>query len=326
MPDFAEIIPASYHDVSSGFLETLIQARREELFTGLMRLSHISGDNFVLSFLEGTQQKLYRCQGGVIDVLPRQMWRETFGRDGASVGFLSLPLEAMRFVRVVHEVPVRQIEEQTISTDELTDVVAKWCAAQDPGIVHIQGDQVDRYYLIAGASTPVIEELSVREGKTHVSLNDASFPKTLPKFDYHVRRYVSVPGHDVWREYELRLAFHPFMRMLLSRFGELAGRVLTERLCEQMSAWARQERWNVSLSSNGIINRQYFDSLENATSFYRNLVQRFYEEASPALGPRMTEGILQEISMKLDSYRRELLTKSIFQPLGVSSETGMVWR
>lgn len=326
MPDFADSIPALHQNVSSGFLETLIQARREELFTGLMCLSHFSGENFVLSFLEGTQQKLYRCQGGAIDILPRETWRETFGRDGASVGFLPLPVEAMRFMRVLYEVPVRQIEESTLTSEALTNAVGKCSAVQEPVILHIQAEHVNRYYLVAGVSTPVIEELSLVGGETRFSLNDALFPKTLPELDYHVLRYVSVPGHDVWREYELRLAFHPFMRMLLSRFGELAGRVLTERLCEQMSTWARQEGWNVSLSSNGIVNRQYFDSLENAADFYRDLVQRFNGEVSPALGPRMTESILQEILMKLDSYRRELLTKSIFQPLGVSSETGMVGR
>jgi hypothetical protein len=326
MPDFAEIIPASYQNVSPGFLETLIQARREELFTGLMRLTFISGEDFLAGFLEGTQQKLYHCHGAVSEVIPRQTWRETFGRGGASVGFLPLPLEAMRFVRVIHEVPVRQIEETTINAEELADAVAKWCRAQDPGIIHIQGGQVDRYYLIAGTSTPVIEELSILGGETRFSLNDASFPKTLPKLEYHVLRYLSEPGHDLWREYELRLAFHPFMRMLLSRFSELAGRVLTERLCEQMSTWASREGWNVSLSSNGIVNRQYFDSLENATRFYVELVERFSGEARPALGARMTENILQEILMKLDSYRRELLTRSILPPRGAASESGVAWR
>ena len=179
---------------------------------------------------------------------------------------------------------------------------------------------------MAGAATPVIEELSILAGETRVSLNDASFPKALPKLHYQVLRYVSVHDHEIWQEYELRLAFHPFMRMLLSRFGELAGRVLTERLCEQMSAWARQEGWNVSLSSNGIVNRQYFDSLEAASRFYQELMQRFHREASPALGPRMMQGISEEILMKLDSRRRELLAKSVFESLDASSEIGMGWR
>ena len=326
MPDFASNVPASHQNVSPGFLETLIQARREELFTGLMRLGHLSGENFLFSFLEGTQQRLYRCQNNAVEIIPREVWQRASEHNCASVGFMPLSMEAMRFTKVVHETPVRQIEEATLGCEELANAVRKWATEQGPGVVHIEGDNINRYYLMAGASTPVIEELALLGGESRVFLNDASFPKTLPPFAYHVLRYVSVEGHDVWREHELRLAFYPFMRMLLNRFGELAGRILTERLCERLSAWSRQQGWNVSLTSNGIVNRQYFNSLENAISFYTDLIQRFNAETRPALGSGMTEGIQQEILMKLDSHRRELLTESIFHRLGVGSETGMVWR
>ena len=126
MPDFADIIPALYQNVSSGFLETLIQARREELFTGLMRLSHMSGENFLFSFLNGTQQKLYRCHDGAVHIVPRQTWPEALGRDGATVGYLSLPVEAMRFLRILHEVPVDHTDELMLSSEELTTAVGKW--------------------------------------------------------------------------------------------------------------------------------------------------------------------------------------------------------
>ena len=42
MPDLSAFIPETHRDISSGYVETLIQARREELFTGLMRLSYIT--------------------------------------------------------------------------------------------------------------------------------------------------------------------------------------------------------------------------------------------------------------------------------------------
>jgi hypothetical protein len=326
MPDFSHVIPESHQNLSPGFLEALIQTQREELFTGLMRLNHLSGENFTFSFLEGTQKKLYRSTNGTVDVIPRQSWLEALGRDSASVGILRLSIEGMRFARVMHEAPVHQVEESTFTAEGLATAAGKWAVEQKPGIVHVRGEGFNRYYLIAGDSTPIIEELSVWGGEARFSLNDASFPKTLPSLDYQVVRYVSVHDHDVWREYELRLAFHPFMRMLLNRFSELTGRVLTERLCEQISLWAREGGWKITLTSNGIVNRQYFDSVESAIGFYVELMRRFNGEASPALGPRMTEGISQEILMKLDSYRYELLTKSIFSWLGAGGGTGGVWR
>lgn len=206
------------------------------------------------------------------------------------------------------------------------DAAGKWATAREPGIVHIQGEKVNRYYLVAGDSAPLIEEISILDGEARVSLNDASFPKTMPKTDYRVLRYVSVRDHAVWREYELRLAFSPFMRMLLNRFSELAGRVLTERLCEQVSTWARDEGWNVTLSGNGLLNRQYFENLESAKRLYADVLRRFQEEASLAIGTRMVEGISQEILLRLDSYRRELLARDIYSRPSLSRATGGVWR
>ena len=326
MPDLAHAIPDSHQNVSPGFLEMLIRTAREELFTDLMRLSHESGEHLLFSFLEGIQQKLYRCVGGVVEILPRQTWQDALGRGNARVGFLRLPVEAMRFIRVLHEAPVRSVEELDVTAEQLREAVGGWGAAGEPAIIHIQGERISWYYLMAGASTPVIEELSVTRDEARFSLSDISFPQRLPRLAYHVVRYVSTRDHDAWREYELRLAFSPLMRMLLNRFGELAGRSLTERLCEQMTHWAHEGGWNVSLSSNGIVNRQYFDSLESAIDLYADLLRRFREEASPAIGSRMADAISQEILMKLDSYRRELLTNYVFRRQGAGSAIGVVWR
>ena len=326
MPDFSHLIPESHQNVSPGLLGRLIETQREELFTGLMRLSHLTGEHYLFSFLEGTQQKLYRCLDGLVDVVPRQTWAEAYERGNSLVGFLRLPFEAIRFTKVLHEVPVQRVEESTFSSEQMAGFVEKWSVENQPGIVHLQSEDVNRYYLIAGDSTPVIEALSIAGGEVRFSLNDASFPNALPKQNYHVRRYISVHEHDAWREYELRLAFHPFMRMLLQRFGELTGRALTDRLCQQLSAWAREGGWNISVSSNGIVNRQYFDSLENAVELYLDLMRRFQAEASFALGPGMTNSIAQEVLMKLDPYRRELLRDNISSWFSASTGTGITWR
>jgi hypothetical protein len=326
MPDFSHVIPESHQNVSARVLETLFQTQREASFTGLMRLNYFPGENLIFSFLEGKQEKLYRCHDGAVEILPRQDWQDALERDCDFVGLLPLPVEGMRFMRVSHEAPIHHVQRSNLPGAELTKVVENWAAAPEPGIVHIWSDTINRYYLVAGHSTPVMEELSVLGGEVRFSLNDASFPKSLPSREYQVVRYVSGHEHDVWREYELRLAFHPFMRMLLNRFSELAGRVLTERLCGQLSLWAHEAGWHITLTSNGILNRHYFDSVESAIGFYVELMRRFNAEASPALGSRMTEGISQEILMKLDSQRYDLLAKSIFSWLGAGGGTGGAWR
>ncbi|RPJ25124.1 MAG: hypothetical protein EHM33_15600 [Chloroflexi bacterium] len=323
MPDFSAFIPETHRNVSSGYVETLIQARREELFTGLMRLSYPSGENLGFTFLEGVQQKLYRFFEDTVDVIPRQIWSDTLDHSSISVGFLRLSVEAMRFTRIVCEAPVVRVERLTLAPGGLIDTARKWSVEPEPGIVHVQSEVINKYYLIAGHSTPVVEELSFAEGGVRFSLSDGSFSQTLPQTTYVVTRYVSNRDHETWHEHGLRLAFNPFLRMLLNRFGELAGRALTGRLCERLSIWAGENGWNVAISSNGIVNRQYFETLESAVGFYIELIRRFQSEASPALGARMIDGIARDVLIKLDPYRRELLTRHIYSQSGVGAIIGV---
>ncbi len=324
MPDFSAFIPETHRDISSGYVETLIQARREELFTGLMRLSQASGENLVFAFLEGVQQKLYRCLDGTVEVIPRQLWFDTVNRPSVSAGCLRLPVEAMRFTHVAYEATVVRVEKFTLAPEALIDQSRKWSVEPEPGIVHMQSSVINKFCLIAGHATPVIEELSFAANGARFTINDASFSQTLPKADYVVTRYVGNCEHNAWRQYELRLAFTPLFRMLIGRFSELAGRALTGRLCERLSIWAAEGGWNVAITSNGIVNRQYFETLETAVGFYVDLVRIFQVEASPALGARMVDGISHDVLMKLDPYRRELLTRFIFSQSGVGHVTGVM--
>ena len=326
MPDFSAFVPETHRNISSGYVETLIQARREELFTGLIRLHYPSRENLVFTFLEGIQQKLYRCMDSTVDALPRHTWFHAVDQSNSSVGFLALPVEAMHFTRIAYEAPVNRVESSLFTRDQLADAAGKWFLEGDPSIVQLHTADLNKYYLIAGHTAPIIEELSFSDGQARFSIGNASFPQNLPKVDYHVLRYVSNGGHEVWREYDLRLAFNPLLRMLLNRFSELAGRALTERLCEQLSLWARTEGWNIAITSNGAVNRHYFDSLESAVAVYIDLLRRFRDEASQAIGARMVDGIAREILFRLDPYRRELLTQHIYSQDGVSSVAGLVWR
>jgi hypothetical protein len=317
MLNFSASIPETHRDISSGYVETLIQARREELFTGLMRLSYSSGESLMFTFLEGVQQKLYQFLEHSVEVVPRKIWFDEMNRPNISAGFLQLPVEAIRFTRVACEAPVVRVESSTSTPEKLIGDARKWSLEQEPSIVHMQSNAISKYYLIAGRSNPIVEELSFAAGSARFSLSDASFSQTLPQGEYMVTRYVSNGEHEVWHEYELRLAFNPFMRMLLSRFSELAGRALTGRLCERLSIWAGEGGWNVSITSNGIVNRHYFETFESALGFYVDLIHCFQSEASPALGARMIDGISRDILIKLDPYRRDLLTRYIYRQSGV---------
>lgn len=326
MPDFLAATPEAYQNVSPGFVETLLQSRRAELFTGLMRLRFPSDAVFVFTFLDGMQQKLYRCLAESTEVIPRQSWMDALNRPDACVSFIPMTVEGIRLMRVIHEATISEIETQTLTVPQLTSQVNDWSKGHTPAIVQIRTGQAIRLYLLSGIFNPVIEGVSFEDGVASFSISDAAFPLLLQPHPYQVTRFVSDRQHAAWQDHELRLAFNPLMRLLLNRFSELAGRMLTERLCEQLSGWLKDEGLDVKVTMNGVSNHQYFESIERATDVYWGMVRGFLDAASPAIGLRMAERLSFEILSKLDSHRREIVTRYIFNEDHVDTVTGRVWR
>lgn len=318
--------PDAYTKVSPGFVETLIQSRRAELFTGLMRMHYPTGELLVFTFLEGIQQKLYRSLEKNMEAISRTSWQAAMDLPDASVSLIPLTVESMRLMQVAHDAPVNRLETQTLAVQQLALSVRDWSKSAEPSVLYLHSDAFDRIYLILGGSNPVIESVSIANGAANFSVNDTSFPTLLPPGDLLVRRYVSDRDHVTWQEYELRLAFNPFMRLLLTRFAELAGRMLTERLCERISSGLREEGWNIKVTPNGVSNRQYSESMEKTVDVYVGILRSFHDEASPAIGQRMAEGLSHDVLRKLEPYHRETIMQHIYNDEQVDKVTGRVWR
>jgi hypothetical protein len=317
MPNFSALIPEIHPSVSPGFIDRLIQTQRSELFTGLMQFCQPSNENLVLAFVGGVESKLYRYRQNTTEMIPRSDWPKTLFSSDASVGLLPLSLEAMRVVQVAHEAPVVRLEQMNLDPLELLDFAERWALDPEPSVVQVHTEQADHFYLCADRSNRVFEGIVLVAGKVQFSMSDPSFAQKLSQGPHQVTRYISLRDHEVWRGYELRMAFVPLMRMLMQRFSELAGRSLTERLGEQLSAWARGGGWNMTFSSNGVINRQYFDSLDEAANAYLDLLRRFQLETESAIGSRMVENISREVLFRLDASLRELLMHYLFNYYGI---------
>lgn len=328
MPDFFADTSDAYTNVSPGFVETLIRSRGEELFTGLMRLRYPQHETFAFTFVEGVQQKLYRYLDKNTELVQRQSWANALDRPDASIAFLPMSFDALRLMQMVHEAPILRVDEQLLTLPQVTEQVKNWSQGTEAAILHIRAEQqINRIYLMSGISNPVVEEVSFTDGVASFSVNDTSFPSSFPALDiFQLTRYASDVEHNIWQEHELRLAFNPLMRLLLSRFSELAGRMLTERLCTQITSWLKEEGWNVKVTMNGVSNHQLFDSLEHAIDACVGIIRCFHEEASPAIGLRMAEGLSRDMLFKLDLHRRETLMRHIYNQSRLDAVTGKVWR
>jgi hypothetical protein len=325
MPDFTSTLPDTHFRVPQRTLRTLLESYRQEQCTGLMRLRYPSGMDLVSTFLDGTQTGLYGCLNQKMEAIPRQSWTYAMDRPDASIAFLNLTVEAMRLARIAHEAPVLGVEQSQCTTRDLSVRVQDWSAGISPVVLMIRSEQVERVYLIGGASTPIIEELAIESGESRFSVTDSVFPGTLANEEYLVMGFVSDGDHELWQEYRLRYAFHPLVRMVINRFSQLAGRTLTERLCEQLSAWLQDQGWKMNTTINGLSNRHYFESIQQARSTYLAIMRRFNDESSQAIGLRMAEGLWWETLLKMDPHRRDLLKKYFYSQDGLD-HAGMARR
>lgn len=317
MADFTTTLPDAHILVSQRTLKSLLETCRQDQFTGLLRLRYPSGVDLVATFLDGAQQELYSCLNQKMEVIPRQSWTYSMDRPDASIASLSLPVEALRLARIVHEVPVLQMGQQQTTPGELMDHLRQWVEGASPLILHVQTKTAAKVYLIAGHSTPIIEELTMDGGEGRFSITDAAFPNSLAEAEYQTAWYTGDCNHDLWQEYELRYAFSPLMRMVLNRFSQLAGRILTERLCEQLSAWLQDNGWHIGLTINGVSNRHYFETFQQSRGTYLEIMRRFNDESSQAIGLRMAEGLWWETLLKMDPYRRDLLKRHFYNQDGL---------
>jgi len=312
MQDFLQHFRNTHVKVSPGFVETLIKTQREELFTGVMCLYYATGEFSLLTFLNGSQQKLYRNHEKGMEVVPQQAWADALDRPDASVAFIKLSEEALRFMRVTCEALVLHVERAIYSKEELLDHVSKWAVDGSPTILHLLAEKIDKFYLIDGNSAPIIEELSWVDDEAHFSICDASFPDFLLLHEYQMIRYASDGVQGIWQEYELRFAFNLLMRLMLNRFSDLAGRTLTERLCEQLTQYATDGRKNIRITINGVANHCYFNSLEDEVHVFREILHQFRVGAGSAIGVRLADDLAHDTLLKVDSHRRELLKRHIY--------------
>lgn len=319
MPNFTSFIPEAHQKISFGLMEVLIQERRQELFSGLMRISYPSGENYVFLFLNGVQQRLYRSFETTTEIIDRHSWSQILNRPDASVGFMPMGVDGLRLVRVLYETPVQSEEHVNLTARELVERIGAWANSPHPGFIFVESVASQRIRILIGSPNPVIEELNITAGRALFSMGDISFPQTLPDTVYKTSHYLGIAEHEIWREYKLRLAFHPLMRILLTRFGELAGRVLAERLGGQLTGWVTSSGWNMSINSNGVINREFFDTFDEASNVYVGILHRFRDEAGLAVGARLVENMFRETLMKLPPVFREILDQPMYGLIGPGS-------
>ena len=312
MKDLFLSLPVVHQHISTGFVNALIQRHRQELFTGVMITNYPSGEIFASIFCEGDHLELCQCLEESNLNIPRQNWQTELGRPDANASLLPLSVEGLRVVQLFLETVPESAERFSFSSFELPGQLKRWSSMKEGSLVLLGSNQFTSIVAASGFDDSTLECVDVINGAAHYVSRNLSSRVFFPGGEYKVTRYLCSNKQDTWRENELRLAFNIFVQNLIARFQELAGRILTERLCNQLSIWSSGRGWNISIGSHNVSNRQFFMSLGQAVRAYHGIIKRFQEESQLAIGPRLAENLLLEVLGKMKTHQRELLAEHLY--------------
>jgi len=317
MKDLFSSLPLLHQHVSAGFVNALIQLHRQEIFTGVMITKYPAGEMFASLFWEGDHLDLFQCLEEANLNIPRQNWHVELDRANADASLLPLTVEGLRVFQMFLELAVDGAEQPLLSSVELPGRLEKWSFLKEGSLVWISSSQFASILSITGFGDPNFECVDIVDGSAHFSHRNANYQDAFADGEYKVVRFTCSNKQDVWRENGLRLAFNPLMQVLIARFQELAGRILAERLCDQLSRWCAGGGWRISIGSTGVTDHQIFVSLGQAVRAYHGIVRRFQEESSLAIGPRLAENLLREVLAKMEAHQRELLVEHLYDQHGM---------
>ena len=317
MKDLFSSLPVVHQHVSAGYVNALIQMHRHELFTGVMITKYPAGEMLASVFWEGDHLGLFQCLEETNLTILRQNWSVELDRADADASLLALTVEELRVFQMFLESVTDGAEQSLLSAVELPTQLKDWSSLEKSSLVWVSSGRFASIISITGFGDSTLECVDIVDGSAHFSRHNVNNRDAFAGGEYEVVRYTCSNRQDIWRENGLRLAFNPLMQALIARFQELAGRILAERLCDQLSGWCAGGGWKISIASNGVTNRQFFVSLAQAVRAYHGIIKRFQEEASLAIGPRLAENLLLEVLAKMEAHSRELLVEYLYSWYGL---------
>lgn len=306
-------IPIVLQRASAERVQALIQMHRQDRLTGLLQMSYPSQGPLVMALLHGEPHALYRYEDGHWGVVPRQYWKSELNHPNATVHRLLLSVEALRVCKTFFEAWWIRTETLTLPSKELPYRLSSWALMPQPNLIHLSMDGSESLFVLLGNGTSILEGLELADGSAQFIVESAANLQVLADTIYQVARYESDGEQDVWREYGLRLALVALIRVMMVRFGELAGSTLAERLCAQLTSWCQNRGWDITVNSNGVVHRQFFDGLDEAIRAYASMLMCFRQEAGLAIGPRLAIGLSREALEKMIAHYRDTLERYVFE-------------
>jgi hypothetical protein len=291
MNEFFTATPVRVKNVSAGYTRAFLQQCYQDSLSGLLSLDSPNG-SVIFLHVRGSVLSIFRRNKDAWDKVERGGWDDALTEAGGDLRTVEMPVDAVRLMRLFYLSPVDNHRSITVNASELPSIIEEVQKQNFGSLYYMAGDDNEAFVSVAGGGVPHVEMVFVTPLESRFE-SGVSLPEDLAlgkQFKlFAVRCDYSI---DVWQEYFLRAAFQQLMGGVLKRYKDIAGKSLTERLCQQVSAKAQGRFSGLTLLENGMIHRQIFESLKGAAEAYSLIYDQVGWQMDAIVGPKVMRDIL----------------------------------
>jgi hypothetical protein len=286
MESLFESIYPYRRSVSPSELQLMLKLFRQDLMTVLLEISYSSEDKIFLLMSSGKISCVYHAKEDRITRYPLSDLSTLFqSRDGA-IRVCELASSSFGAVRTTLE----QSHSSSIlssSTTELPGIIQKWQAMPEPSLAHIRWPNAEGFVFIPGNHFSARQYAFVAEGRSSDSAAAVSMFSRWSEAECTISQYTSDSQLEIWRENNLQLGFALLIEQIMRRYEDLVGHLLSRKLESSLSRLSQTKSWSISIADTTVDDVQLFDSVDDAATAYRMLLDLASRQISAVIGPRL---------------------------------------
>lgn len=295
---------------SSNQLQIMLKLAQQDLTNGLVEILYSPEDKILLLLEAGKITCAYHCQGDTIVRYPLSdlavLWNS---HSEGQIRVCGLTPSFLRAVKTVIEQP-RSSNILSSSTSELAGVIQRYQSVPEPELFHIRWPHAEGFVFLPGNGFSPRQYAFLSDGRPSDSAAAVSMFSRWSEPECTISQYTCDSEREVWKENTLQLGFALLVEQIMHRHEELVGHLLSRKLEDSLNRLCQTQAWNISVASSTVDDVQLFDSLPDAVTAYRAILDLARSQVGVVIGARLFNEALESGLENLGQPLRQALERN----------------
>ncbi len=294
-------------NLEPGSLDEQLKAMQDDLFTGIARFASSSGKTDLALFTRGQLVTLYDASlDGVQRIYPKT-WLDSAADAKEALTFQSMNLNVqdLRILKIILESTV----DLSAPIQDVTSTIATVRARAFPTVLVVDSEEAQSYQFFPGGGGECQYNLFLSRERFVRSAGDLLFLGDEEIRWSNVQRIQCENSTLAWTEMLQHHIFTEWLLKLFSVYESLKGRLYLNQIIKSINFKATANDWMLSVNSKNVNDQVLFNSPEEATKVYSELLAVIAGQFVSDIGETIYNSLYLDFSSRLIAVQNELLTK-----------------